>query len=146
MHVSWSEFVFEVREKWCDGALRHDATTFWWTQENASMLLFVTVQKHLKYICSNYRKTCCRLLISKEGKYLAISSVIRTTTNYSVGQITFMKHDTRQLCGKVMWDNNGYHCTADFILWELLSFVRRAVSDVAVSCFTAIYRNWIHSF
>ena len=54
-----------------------------------------------------------------------------------VAQIMFMKPDTCQLCGKVMWDNMGYHCAADFIPWELFSFVRRALNDTVVSCFTA---------
>ena len=54
-----------------------------------------------------------------------------------VAQIMFMKLDTCQLCGKVRWGNMGYHCAADLIPWELLSFVRRALNDTAVSCFTA---------
>ena len=55
----------------------------------------------------------------------------------SVAQVTFMKPDTRQLWGKSGEIIVGYHCAADFIPWELLFFVRRAVSDFAVSCFTA---------
>ena len=41
-------------------------------------------------------------------------------------QITFMKSDTRELCGPI---NIAYHWTADFIPWELFSFDRRAVCD-----------------
>ena len=42
-------------------------------------------------------------------------------TCYSA-QITFMKPDTRELCGPIII---GYHWTADFIPWELFSFDRR---------------------
>ena len=58
------------REKWCDGALRHDATTFWWTQENATIPLFVTVHYYMAVVTFGKIVLSDWLLCGPESSYL----------------------------------------------------------------------------